>query len=60
MKNPFYNQERIFFVKYIKKDVFSYKYTKLFKQKKKNQQKICGLKKFLYLRKIFRQKKNNV
>ena len=31
MKNPFLIIERIFFVKYIKKDVFSYKYTKLFK-----------------------------
>jgi len=30
-------------------------------RRKKNQQKICGLKKFLYLRKIFEQKgKNNV
>ena len=26
-------------------------------RRKKNQQKICGLKKFLYLRKIFRKKR---
>lgn len=29
-------------------------------KRKKINKKICGLKKFLYLRKRFRQKKNNV
>ncbi len=59
MKNPFYNQERIFLLS-IKKDTFYINTLNCSNKRKKNQQKICGLKKFLYLRKIFRQKKNNV